>query len=259
MARVIALLLPSEYGAYFEPFLGGASVFFALEPKDAHLSDANEQLVATYAALRDSQEEVVRHLKRLRFDAEVYARVRRSKPRADATRAARLIYLNRTAFNGIYRVNGKGEFNVPFGSFTKEPTICDEERLSACASSLATAKAIRTADFERAVEGAAAGDLAYFDPPYITGHLNNGFVKWNAKLFTWDDQERLARVARTLKARGVHVLLSNADHPLVTDLYSGFHRYRLERTSRIGGPVSSRRRVTETLISSYPILGYRSP
>lgn len=257
-ARVVSELLPPSYDSYFEPFLGGGSVFFAIQPNTAYLSDANSELIQTYDALRKYPDSVIDHLSRLKYDRKVFNEMRQRKPRTPWTHAARFIYLNRTAFNGIYRVNQLGEFNVPFGRFSQPPTICHRERLVSCSAALNDRVQVHSYDFERAVEAATENDLVYFDPPYITGHMNNGFVKWNSRLFTWSDQERLALLARSLVARGIHVLVSNADHPAVTDLYAGLHCYRLSRSSQIGGPSASRRRVTEALLSSYPIMGFES-
>lgn len=254
LARAMPTLAPDVFGRYFEPFLGGGSVFFALQPESAYLSDANLELIRTYAAVCEQPEKVIDNLRRWKYDRDVFETVRDLQPRTEASHAARFIYLNRTAFNGIYRVNREGRFNVPFGRF-KNPLICNRERLTECSAVLRRASLIESLDFEAAVSGASKGDFVYFDPPYITGHMNNGFVKWNAKLFGWDDQERLANLAADLSGRGVHVLVSNADHPAVTALYENFHRYRVERASQIGGPVDSRRRVSELLAASYPILG----
>ncbi len=257
LARAMPVLTPATYERYFEPFLGGGSVFFSLQPKAASLSDANAELIRTYQGLRDQPQRVIDNLRRLKYDREVFERVRELRPRTDASHAARFIYLNRTAFNGIYRVNREGQFNVPFGSFSN-PQICNRQRLEVCAARLKGDTQIRAQDFEEAVYSAQKNDFVYLDPPYITGHMNNGFVKWNAKLFSWQDQVRLANLAENLARRGVHVLLSNADHPAVTELYKSFHRYRIERPSQIAASTTKRHPVTEMLAASYPLLGATS-
>jgi DNA adenine methylase len=254
LARAMPDLAPASYGRYFEPFLGGGSTYFALQPRIAYLSDANVELIRTYVALTAQPERVIDNLRRLRYDRVIFERVRVREARTEAGHAARFIYLNRTAFNGIYRVNQEGRFNVPFGRFIN-PQICNRERLEDCAHILRSATMIEAHDFEEAVCSAVAGDFVYFDPPYITGHLNNGFVKWNAKLFSWQDQVRLANLASELAKRGVHILVSNADHPAVTQLYAGFNRYRVERGSQIAAATKKRRKVSEMLASSYPLLG----
>jgi DNA adenine methylase len=258
LASAAPHLVPVKWstGRYYEPFVGGAAFFFALEPARATLSDRNVELITTYRAVRQHTAAVVRLLTRYPYDEEFYYRMRDTTPRAQVMIAARLLYLNRTCWNGLYRVNREGRFNTPFGRFAN-PTICDSERLHAAARLLRRAR-LRHGGFEEIVGDAGRGDLVYFDPPYITGHQHNGFLKYNAPLFSWPDQQRLARTAKELAGRGVHVLVSNADHPTVLGLYGGFHRYRVRRNSLIAGPVGSRGVVTEILMSSYPILGHAS-
>lgn len=254
LAHAANRLVPNNFsGTYYEPFLGGGAMFFALSPGRAVLSDTNAELIATCEALRDDVESVIRTLRRYPHDRAFFERMRQRRPRTPTTVAARFIYLNKTAFNGLYRVNLNGEFNVPFGRYVN-PTICQEERLREAAATL-TGTNLKCEDFEVAVARAGAGDFVYLDPPYITGHTNNGFLKYNAHLFSWNDQTRLSRLASELKGRGVSVLVTNADHPAVTDLYKGFFRYREKRRSLIGGVGSVRNNVHETLLSSYPLTG----
>lgn len=246
-------LVPDKWkGRYYEPFVGGAAFFFALEPARATLSDRNLELMTTYRAIRSDAEAVIRRLKNYPYDETFYYQIRDARPRSSVVVAARLLYLNRTCWNGLYRVNRKGRFNTPFGRFTN-PTICDAERLRTSAKLLRRTR-LKHGDFDDVVGDAVRGDLVYFDPPYITGHQHNGFLKYNAPLFSWADQQRLARVAKKLADRGVHVLISNADHSTVWSLYPGFNSYRVRRQSLIAGPVESRGLVTEILLSSYPIL-----
>lgn len=248
------LLSPNFSGTYYEPLLGGGAIFFALSPSQSVLCDTNEELIATYQALRDDVDSVIALLRRYPHSRVFFEQIRRRKPRTPATVAARFIYLNKTAFNGLYRVNLRGEFNVPFGRYVN-PSICQEARLREAAAALVNAD-LRCADFERAVADAGPGDFVYLDPPYITGHTNNGFLKYNAHLFSWEDQERLSHVARDLQNRGVSVLVTNADHPAVAELYEdSFRRYRAQRRSLIGGVGSVRSNVYETLLSSYPLAG----
>lgn len=255
LASIADRLLPPNFcGTYHEPFLGGGAIFFALSPSKSVLCDTNEELIATYQALRDDVDSVIALLRQYPHNLDFFQQIRRRKPRTPATVAARFIYLNKTAFNGLYRVNLKGEFNVPFGRYVN-PSICQETRLREAAATLVEAD-LRCVDFEAAVADAGLGDLVYLDPPYITGHTNNGFLKYNAHLFSWEDQERLSRVAKDLQDRGVSVLVTNADHPAVSKLYQGsFRRYRAQRRSLIGGVGSVRSNVYETLLSSYPLSG----
>jgi DNA adenine methylase len=251
-------LIPTNWsaGRYYEPFAGGAAFFFSLMPARATLSDRNSELMTTYRVVRSDSHAVIRLLARYPHNEKFYYAIRDKSPRAPTALAARFVYLNRTCWNGLYRVNREGRFNTPYGRFPN-PTICDRHRLQAAASLLRRAR-LRDGDFADIVQHAERGDLVYFDPPYITGHQNNGFLKYNAPLFSWEDQRRLARIAKQLAHRGVHVLISNADHSTVASLYPTFHLYRLHRKSLIAGPAQSRGSVSEVLISSYPILNERS-
>lgn len=254
LAAVAPDLVPGEFiGRYFEPFLGGGSMFFALGRSRASLSDANEELIQAYVGVRDAPEKVIDALRTYPYERNFFERLRRAAPRTPHTRAARLIYLNKTAFNGMYRVNLQGEFNVPFGRYAN-PTICNEERLLEASAALEGTK-LRACDFEAGCVRARKGDVVYFDPPYITGHRNNGFLKYNAPLFSWQDQQRLARLALRLADRGVLVLVSNSDHFDVVALYSGFLKYTIERNSLIGGTGSTRGTAQEALLSSVPLRG----
>jgi DNA adenine methylase len=238
-------LIPPCFGRYYEPFLGGAALFFALEPKEAFLSDKNADLIHAYSQVRDKPDLVIRALRKLKNSRRDYYHIRASTPRSDAGRAARFIYLITLAFNGIYRVNLNGAFNVPYG-YKKHLDPCDEEGIRR-ASSLLSKAVIRDLDFEEALAEATAGDLVYLDPPYTVAHGNNGFVKYNAKIFSWEDQLRLARVASGLAARGCGVIVSNADHSSIRKLYSGFETIIVERNSIIAASSEFRSRVSERI------------
>ncbi|MGH9787892.1 MAG: DNA adenine methylase [Candidatus Acidiferrales bacterium] len=254
LARAAKMLAPRTWeGTYYEPFLGGGAVFFSLCPRRAILSDSNEELINAYRTLRNDTEGLIRLLSTYHYDDDFFYRLRDRNPASRRAVAARMIYLNRTCWNGLYRINPQGRFNTPFGKY-ENPTICDRVRLRAAARTLRPARLV-VGDFASVVSSAAGGDFVYFDPPYTTGHTNNGFVKYNARLFSWNDQKRLARVARTLALRGVHVLVSNADHREVAKLFRGFHAYRVQRPTLIGGQTDSRGKVYEALFSSYLVQG----
>lgn len=250
-------LLPRDWrGRYYETFLGGGAFFFAVQPDQATISDLNEELITTYKAVRDEPERVVQLLRTYPYDEEFYYNLRAKEPRKPHTIAARFLYLNHTCWNGLYRVNAQGEFNTPFGRYDN-PTICDEERINNASEALQPVQ-IEDGSFQNIVSTAQPGDFAYFDPPYITGHQNNGFLKYNKNLFSWADQESLARQAIQLSNAGVYVLVSNADYPAVVSLYKGFYCYRAKRNSLIGGQTRSRGVITEALLSNYPLLGYET-
>ena len=253
LAAVAPNVLPESFaGRYIEPFLGGGSIFFAVGSRRATLGDLNSELIDAYIGVRDCPEKVIAALERYPYEREFFEHMRRTRPRAIHTKAARLIYLNKTAFNGMYRVNLRGEFNVPFGRYIN-PTICDSDRIRAASRAL-HGISLRVGDFEATMKAARAGDVVYLDPPYITGHQNNGFLKYNAPLFSWEDQQRLAALAVSLASRGVFVIISNSDHVEVTSLYQGFFRYGIMRNSLIGGQGSHR---CQGLLK-FPTVAYRN-
>jgi DNA adenine methylase len=243
--KFILPLVPSSFNRYFEPFFGGGALFFALQPPEAYLSDKNADLIHAYSQIQNQPDAVIRKLSRLRNSERDYYRVRASKPRSDSARAARLIYLVTLAFNGIYRVNLKGQFNVPYGWKSHLPT-CDPEHLKLCSKVLARAQ-IWHADFEAAIINAKERDLVYIDPPYTVAHENNGFVKYNAKIFSWEDQIRLAKVARELARRKCRVIVSNAHHRSILELYPGFKLRVIERESVIAASSMFRRPIQECI------------
>jgi DNA adenine methylase len=243
---------PGWAGRYYEPFLGGGAFFFALEPGRATLSDRNQDLIDMYRSIAADPEGVIRVLTDYPYDRDFYYAIRARIPRSAIRRTARFLYLNRCCWNGLYRVNRDGQFNTPFGDF-ENPTICDSDRLRSAAVLLQRARLVAH-DFAKVVRSSRCGDFVYFDPPYITGHQNNGFLRYNERLFSWADQERLGKCAIALADRGVHVLVSNADYPAVIALYPGFYAHRLQRRSLIAGSASNRTGRTEVLLSSYPLL-----
>lgn len=252
LVPLASAFVPEDFdGRYYEPFLGAAALFFALSPRRATLSDSNDDLAATYSAIRDDPDGTIEELRSYPYSREFFDDLRQRKPRSARARAARLIYLNRTAFNGLYRVSRAGNFNVPFGRYAN-PTICNEKRLRAAAKVLKGAT-ISGIPFTQVAGRPRRGDFIYLDPPYITGHQNNGFHKYNARLFAWPDQTKLAELARDLSQRGVRVVVSNADHPAVVDLYSGLHAYRVARRSAIGGGLDYRGHVRELLFTNFPL------
>ena len=232
LAELVARL-PPTWGRYFEPFAGGAALFFRLAPRRAVLSDLNADLMATYRAIIDDLDGVERWLQRYRAahsSAHYYAtRTQWNTRRAawSATkRAATFIYLNKTCFNGLWRVNRAGEFNVPVGRYTN-PTIYSPAALRAARDVLARAE-LRTGDYREALRDATAGDLVYLDPPYHPVSATSSFTSYTPGAFSADDQRALAETARALVARGCHVVLSNSNARFIRTLYAGF---RIDRVS----------------------------
>jgi DNA adenine methylase len=233
---------------YYEPFLGGGSVFFALQPRLAVLSDINADLINTYCLVRDCPAELIRRLKHLTVEKATYDRLRASDPEGPIERAVRFLYLNRTAFGGIYRLNLAGQFNVPYGGGGRTPEVLWRKGLLASASRVLGEADIRHADFELVMELARRGDAVYCDPTYTVAHENNGFVRYNQRNFSWQDQERLACAARRAGERGAAVIISNAHHASIRRLYKGAKFQVLERYSSVSTDVSKRRQVRESLV-----------
>ena len=244
-------LLPHSFNRYIEPFLGGGSVFFHLKPAKSLLGDTNPDLIAAYHGIQENWKGVVRSLKshdRNHSEAYYYS-VRDRHPKKVVTRAARMIYLNRTCFNGIYRVNLRGEFNVPRGS--RDSVIFESDRFNEIAVLLANAE-IRLSDFEALIDEAGKDDFIFADPPYTVRHNLNGFVKYNETLFSWQDQERLAAALIRAQARGASIVVTNANHSSIRKLYrgKGFRIITTSRFSSISANSVHRRQYDELIIVS---------
>lgn len=239
--------LPDFPGRYIEPFLGGGAMFFATKPTNAILSDSNSRLISTYIAIRDNWQAVVRILgKHHKNHSKDYYYAQRSLAHGSPIAlAARFIYLNRACWNGLYRVNRRGEFNVPIG--TKDWVLSADDDFRAVSDLLQNA-IIKSCDFEDTVSQAREGDLVFADPPYTVAHNFNGFVKYNENIFSWDDQVRLAAALNSAVMRGAIVIATNADHPSVHALYEFAETSSLARSSVISGSTLGRQRTTELII-----------
>lgn len=232
--------VPKAFGTYHEPFLGGGALFFDLQPASATLSDFNERLVRSYRAIRDQPEELIQLLGSYPHTKERFLELRQTDidSASDVELAAWMIYLNRTGFNGLYRVNSKNQFNVPFGRY-KSPTICDADNLRACSQALKGVK-LGHGSFESVLRRAKAGDFVYFDPPYVPLNATS-FTSYTAKDFGPAEQIRLRDVALELKGNGVHVLLSNSSAPLVRELYQEDFKIKKVLATRSVNSVASKR------------------
>lgn len=246
--------MPARYGRYYEPFAGGAAMFFRLAPKRAVLADSNPDLIGLYTAVRSDVEAVIRRLQahRDRHDEAHYYEMRARWNDRDASwstpeRAAAFIYLNKTCFNGLWRVNRAGAFNVPIGRYT-DPPICVPEALRAAQQVLSRAE-LRRADYRTAVRDARAGDFLYFDPPYDPVTPTANFTSYTADSFGPDEQRALAETARELVARGCQVMLSNSDTPFIRSLYKGFRVDRVKCPRAINSNAAKRGDVDELIIT----------
>lgn len=240
-------LRPTSYERYIEPFLGGGAFFFSTSPAQAILSDLNEELINVYRAIKKDYVAVEQGLREHHFShsAEHYYAVRASKPEGQVERAVRMLYLNRTCWNGLYRVNKKGEFNVPIGSKTN---VLLSDDFKAIAQRLKGAELV-VSDFEKIVDRAADGDFVFVDPPYTVHHNNNGFLKYNQDLFSWEDQIRLRDAVVRASERGAKVLVTNAAHESLLELYAGVGDIReIDRASVISGARKGRGRQKEILV-----------
>ncbi|MDQ3743431.1 MAG: DNA adenine methylase [Acidobacteriota bacterium] len=260
LLREIRRYVPREFGTYSEPFVGAGAVLFDLQPPRAVINDANEELINCYRVVKSNPEELIRlAAEHERNDSENYFYKIRSLDRepglralTPAQRAARVIYLNKTCFNGLYRVNGSGYFNVPYRKHVKPPQIVDPEVIRAVSRYLNEASVeIRSGDFRSAVAEAAAGDFVYFDPPYVPASKSASFTAYAPGGFGEESQRALKKLCDELTERGCCVLVSNSDTELVRDLFRNRRRYAVRevKARRNINSVGTRRgKVGELLI-----------
>ncbi|MCL6185170.1 Dam family site-specific DNA-(adenine-N6)-methyltransferase [Acinetobacter baumannii] len=241
---------PDSYGKYIEPFFGGGAVFFALQPENAVIADSNPELINLYRTVADNVEAVINELKKFTNTEEMFYEVRSQdwESLSPEAAAARTIYLNKTCFNGLYRVNKKGQFNVPFGKY-KNPKILDEENLRAASSLLSKAKII-CCDYSEVLEKFTfSNDLIFLDPPYVPISEYSDFKRYTKEQFYLEDHEQLAKIYRALSDKGCHVFLTNSNHPVVQSLYSGF-QYEVIQTKRHISCDSKTRKGEDVIIST---------
>lgn len=243
-------VFPDTYHQYLEPFVGGGAIYFYLKPKKAIIGDLNKELIDTYQALKNNSSQVELYLKlyQKKHSKEHYYQERAKKYLSLYKRAARLIYLNRTCWNGLYRVNLKGQFNVPIG--TKTNILLKDDNFSLISKQLSNTEILHT-DFEKIIEQSNFNDFLFVDPPYTVSHNQNAFIKYNEQLFSWQDQERLFKKLVDAKNRGVKILSTNAAHEKIITLYeNNFDIQRISRSSTISSKVSSRKNYEEILIKA---------
>lgn len=242
-------IFPKKFNRYIEPFLGSGAVFFNLKPKKSILSDVNTDLIKTYKTIRTNWQKVESALKihHRKHSSDYYYKIRKSNPYSSHWKAAKLIYLNRTCWNGLYRVNLKGKFNVPIG--TKKTVIYETDNFKDISDLLYNAE-ILTNDFEEIIDRAEKDDLIFVDPPYTVKHNHNNFIKYNENLFSWDDQVRLRDCLIRAKKRNVKIVSTNANHSCLKDIYKDFKHYEISRNSMIAANSKKRGRIKELLITS---------
>jgi len=243
---------PNHYHTYYEPFLGGGAVFFHLQPSHAVLTDINADLVLTYRCVRDNLGELITLLQahQQRHNSEYYYDVRNYHNGTNVQKAARFIYLNKTCFNGLYRVNSQGKFNVPVGKY-KNPGICQEEILKLASQTLKKVE-IKQANFDEVLNYAIdSNDFVYFDPPYYPLNKTSNFTAYSNFSFDEHQQIKLRDIFIKLADKGVKVMLSNSDCPFIHELYSGFNIHTISAARSINSNAQKRGKITELLVTSY--------
>ena len=257
---LIEPLVPAAFNMYHEPFVGGGALFFRLWSARGSFSpvliDMNSELINTYCVIRDDLESLIPLLREheRNHSKTQYYKVRSKKPSSAAERAARLIYLNKTCYNGLYRVNSRGEFNVPMGSY-KNPSVLEEDVLAA-ANRAFQAATLETGDFADVLPQASRGDFVYLDPPYYPISATSSFTGYvvgtgGRAEFGSGEHQRLARVFKLLDEKGCYVLLSNSDSPFIRQLYSEYEILEVEARRSINSNGSRRAGVTELVIRNY--------
>ena len=255
---IIKSLMPDNYTNYFEPFVGGGALFFELAPQQALINDFNTELINCYQQIKEHPDQLItllqphqeKNTKDYYLDLRSVDRDGRIEQMTGVEKAARIMYMLRVDFNGLYRVNAKNQFNVPYGRY-KNPKIVDSELIYAISNYLnKNSIQIVSGDFEKAVETAKQGDFVYFDPPYIPISETSAFTSYTHEGFSYDDQVRLRDTFKKLSERGVHVMLSNSSSSLVYELYKDFTIHSIEVTRANGAKASSRGKVLEVIITN---------
>ena len=256
--RELGLYPPEDFNpitnSYYEPFVGGGAVFFDLLPKNAELSDLNNELVTTYNVIKNNVDELIQSLQKHIYDKEYYLKVRAKKVEdlSDVGIASRFIFLNRTGFNGLYRVNKSGQFNVPFGRYNN-PVICDEDNLRRVSDALQDVT-ITHQDYKHVLKTAKSGDFIYLDPPYYPINATSSFTSYTAEGFLEKEQTELRDTFVKLHEKGCFVMLSNSDTPFINELYSGLDGITINKITAgrsINSKGSGRGKITEVLVTNY--------
>ena len=255
LVPVISKFIPSGITRLVEPFMGGGAVFFTGNYNNGWLNDVNDELVNCYQIVKHQPEALIESLSHHIYEKSYYLKIRALDRQADGLRglseverASRFIYLNRTGFNGMYRVNAKGQFNVPFGRYTN-PRICDAEGLYACSEHLQNCQ-LSCLDFETVLDSTQSGDFVYLDPPYIPLSDTSYFTSYSTAGFSFSDQERLAQAVRRLDSRGISFVLSNSFSPQLETLYSGFQFHQVEAARNINARGDGRKAISEYIVTN---------
>ena len=237
-----------DYTSYHEPFVGGGALLFFLRPSRAYISDSNEILMLTYEQIKDHVNEVIQVIKSFDRGKEAYYQVRNMKEMDRVFQAARFIYLNQLSYNGIYRVNSNGEYNVPYGN--RDNYRFDFDNMINVSNYLKKTR-IKTCDFEETIKSVRRNALVFLDPPYTHSKTVNRFIQYNQKVFTYDDQNRLSKMIDKIKSRDAYYVLTNADHEIIRDVFDKKDRViPVSRNSRIGGKSAQRGQYEECIFTN---------
>ncbi|MGK7930539.1 MAG: DNA adenine methylase [Microcystaceae cyanobacterium] len=247
---------PSQYERYFEPFVGGGAVFFFLQPQKSVLVDINSELINTYITIRDHLDELIIDLKRHIYDKDYYYSIRSAdrnseyKNWSNIQKASRFIYLNKTCYNALYRVNSKQQFNTPFGRY-KNPTILDEKTLRACSKILQNNVELIAGEFSIVESMITPKDFIYFDPPYVPLTQTANFTSYSQKGFNETMQKELCCLCHRLNNKGISFMLSNSSAPLVLELYKSFNLQFVQASRSINSKGNKRGKIAEVLVTNY--------
>ena len=246
--RIISTFDVSKFSSYHEPFVGGGAMLFYYQPKNAFISDSNEQLMHTYLMVRSDIDEVIEAIRSFGRTEKDYYSVRNLQTEDPVIRAARFIYLNQLSYNGIYRVNSSGGYNVPWGKRVKYEF--DFENLIRASKYLQRVQ-INSMDFEKCIDNVGEKALVFLDPPYTHSKIVNGFIQYNQKVFTEEDQDRLSRLIDRIKERGAYYILTNADHPTIREIFNKNDVIiPITRSSGIGGKNAQRGQYEECIFTN---------
>lgn len=248
--------IPDQFENYYEPFLGGGSIFFYLKSRGfiknkAYLSDSNKDLINTYKVIKNNLPELITYLSDHIDSEEEYYRMREEEFEDPIEKASQFMFLNKTSFNGIYRVNLKGKYNVPYGKKGLKK-IYDFNHLKQI-SKILDKTYFSTKDFKERCRQPNKNDFVFIDPPYTVAHENNGFVQYNQSIFSWKNQIQLANITDDFENRGVHFLVTNAYHESIKQLYTTGSQIPISRSSTIGGKGATRTNYREIIITNTEI------
>lgn len=255
LVKELINLMPVKYNNYFEPFVGGGALFFNVEPRNAYLVDYNEELINLYKVIKNKPNELIDDLKKHKNNKEYFYKIRnldRDKnyfKLNDIERASRFIYLNKTCYNGLYRVNSKGEFNVPFGNY-KNPNILDKETILICSKVLKNVHLIH-GDFEIIKNKVKPNDFVYFDPPYVPINTTSSFTSYTNNGFDKEEQKRLKKFFDYLTTKNVYCMLSNSYTDFILRLYQGYRIHVVEASRAINCKSEGRGKVKEVVVINY--------